>query len=176
MKNAGLYAVLVALFGGLFSWVRGKTMSEESDDDKPEGIVREKAKEVRAIRNNNPGNIEYNPANDWVGQTESSDPRFAAFESLEYGARAQLKLLLNYIQRLGRETIREIIMVYSPPHENPTEALIKHYSKRTGVNPDVPYPTDKESVIKLALAIGKMEAGNHKKINRRLYEKAWKLL
>ncbi|WP_347147235.1 hypothetical protein [Proteus vulgaris] len=50
------------------------------------------AKIARGERNNNPGNIDYNPRNKWKGlvgiETGVPNPRFCVFESPEYGIRA----------------------------------------------------------------------------------------
>ncbi|MDE9591255.1 structural protein, partial [Xenorhabdus bovienii] len=54
---------------------------------------------TRGLRNNNPGNIDHNPANKWQGQLPhdlSIEKRFCRFESPEYGIRALIKLLINY--------------------------------------------------------------------------------
>ncbi|HDF2344629.1 TPA: structural protein, partial [Morganella morganii] len=50
----------------------------------------------RGIRNNNPGNIDYRPANNWKGQLpydKSIEPRFCRFSAPEYGIRAIIALL-----------------------------------------------------------------------------------
>ncbi len=75
----------------------------------------------RGIRNNNPGNIDYNPRNDWQGQLGYEQgvtkPRFARFDSPENGIRALAKLLINYrgkdgmpgVGGKGIDTVRETI-------------------------------------------------------------------
>ncbi|WP_409260545.1 hypothetical protein [Pseudomonas putida] len=51
----------------------------------------------RDVRNNNPGNIDFNPRNDWQGQIgKEPDGRFAIFDTPESGIRALGKLLINY--------------------------------------------------------------------------------
>jgi len=50
----------------------------------------------RGIRNQNPGNIDYNSRNDWQGQIgKEPGGRFAIFDTPENGIRALGKLLLN---------------------------------------------------------------------------------
>ena len=62
-------------------------------------------KQSRGIRNNNPGNIDYNKNNQWRGQigieTSAINPRFAKFDNARKRIRALAKLLLNY-QRLHK--------------------------------------------------------------------------
>lgn len=50
----------------------------------------------RGVRNNNPGNIKYNPANDWDGQTGSDADGFAIFSDPTYGLRAMFLTLQSY--------------------------------------------------------------------------------
>lgn len=46
---------------------------------------------ARGVRNNNPGNIDFNPRSDWVGQlgleVRAAKPRFARFDTPENGIR-----------------------------------------------------------------------------------------
>lgn len=60
---------------------------------------------ARGIRNNNPGNIAFNPRNAWQGQlgleVGVAKPRFARFDQAENGIRALGKLLLNYRGKAG---------------------------------------------------------------------------
>ncbi len=54
----------------------------------------------RSVRNNNPGNIDFNPRNTWQGQLGLeigvAKPRFARFDDPENGIRALGRLLINY--------------------------------------------------------------------------------
>lgn len=82
---------------------------------------------ARGIRNNNPGNIRYNPANDWVGQIGQDDAGYAIFDKPENGIRALGKLLFNYFDRYGLSDVRSIIERWAPPSDdNPTEDYIEH--------------------------------------------------
>ena len=99
----------------------------------------------RGIRNNNPGNIDYNPRNDWQGQVGLElgvpQPRFAVFDSPENGIRALGKLLINYrgkdgmpgIGLKGIDTVHETINRWAPAVENDTEVYIKAVSVAAGV-------------------------------------------
>ncbi len=90
----------------------------------------------RGVRNNNPGNIDFNPRNAWSGQLGLElgvpTPRFARFDSPENGIRALGKLLVNYrgkdgipgVGGKGIDTVRETISRWAPGIENNTEAYI----------------------------------------------------
>lgn len=96
----------------------------------------------RGIRNNNPGNIDFNPRNNWQGQLGvEPDGRFAVFDSPENGIRALGKLLLNYrgkdgmpgVGRPGIDTPLEFISRWAPASENNTLAYAQAIAKRLGV-------------------------------------------
>jgi hypothetical protein len=104
---------------------------------------------TRGVRNNNPGNIDYNPRNQWQGQL-APDPaiekRFARFDTAENGIRALAKLVLAYrgkdgmpgIGGQGIDTVREVINRWAPGVENDTEAYIKAVAAGVGVAPNQP--------------------------------------
>lgn len=101
----------------------------------------------RGLRNNNPGNIDYNPRNAWQGQVGLEEgtprPRFARFDSPENGIRALGKLLLNYrgkdgmpdIGSHGIDTVLETVNRWAPANENDTVAYAKALAARLGVKP-----------------------------------------
>lgn len=91
--------------------------------------------EVRGIRNNNPGNLNY------VGQAGAhKEPgphgRFAVFATPEAGLMALRGQLLRYNQRDGLDTVKEIINKWAPPTENDTASYIEGVSHALGVTPD----------------------------------------
>nr|WP_232966012.1 structural protein P5 [Pseudomonas palleroniana] len=100
----------------------------------------------RGVRNNNPGNIDYNPRNAWQGQLGLEvgvpSPRFARFDTPENGIRALGKLLINYrgkdgmpgVGGPGIDTVRETITRWAPGNENNTDAYITAVARRLGVN------------------------------------------
>lgn len=104
----------------------------------------------RGVRNNNPGNIDYNPRNDWQGQLgieEGVDrPRFARFSEPVWGIRAMAKLILNYrgkdgmpgVGKPGIDTVREVITRWAPGNENNTEAYVQMVAKAMRVQPNDP--------------------------------------
>lgn len=102
----------------------------------------------RGIRNNNPGNIDFNPRNAWQGQLGIeqgvANPRFARFDTVENGIRALAKLILNYrgkdgmpgVGLKGIDTVKEIINRWAPPVENDTGAYARQVAKAAGVKVD----------------------------------------
>ncbi|WP_437883222.1 structural protein P5 [Pseudomonas sp. LRF_L74] len=100
---------------------------------------------TRGVRNNNPGNIDFNTRNPWQGQlgleAGVAKPRFARFDSPENGIRALAKLLLNYrgkdglpgVGGPGIDTVRETISRWAPGNENDTEAYIAAAARALGV-------------------------------------------
>jgi hypothetical protein len=115
---------------------------------------------TRGIRNNNPGNIEFNDSNSWQGQT-GSDGRFAKFETPEHGIRALGRNLLSYGKQ-GYDTPAEIIGRWAPPgkdgKENDTQAYIKSVCAQLGVTADQPLDlTNADTLANLCNAIMKQE-------------------
>jgi hypothetical protein len=94
-----------------------------------------KSYKEKGIRNNNPGNIEYNPNIKWQGQI-GLDGVYLIFDTPQNGIRALAKDLHNKMAR-GLKTIATIIPVYAPPSENNTAAYIADVSKDLGVGPAI---------------------------------------
>lgn len=100
---------------------------------------------ARGVRNNNPGNIDFNPRNAWQGQLGLelgvAKPRFARFDEPENGIRALGKLLINYLGKDGMpgvggkgiDTVLETINRWAPSNENDTQAYAAAVAKRLGV-------------------------------------------
>ena len=97
-------------------------------------------KQSRGYRNKNPGNIDWNERNKWQGQVgieqTGSPPRFAVFESHEYGIRALAALLTTYQDRHGLRTVRGIIDRWAPPAENVTSAYVDAVARAMDVGRD----------------------------------------
>lgn len=92
----------------------------------------------RGVRNNNPGNIDYNRANKWQGQLPPNDAlekRFARFDSPENGIRALGKLLQTYQSKYGLKTVEAIIGRWAPSVENNTGAYVRAVEQKTGTAP-----------------------------------------
>ncbi|WP_296254720.1 MULTISPECIES: structural protein P5 [unclassified Pseudomonas] len=119
----------------------------------------------RGVRNNNPGNIEYDPRNQWQGQLapdSALEERFARFDTAENGIRALAKLILAYRSKAGIphagdagvDTIREVISRWAPGVENDTEAYINALAAGVGAQPDQPIDiADRKTLIALTTGI-----------------------
>lgn len=124
------------------------------------GLFMVSSSKARGLRNNNPGNIRYNPANNWKGQVPNSqrtDNEFAQFTKPEYGLRALYRLLNNYLSQ-GHDTVEKVIKRYAPKNENDTQAYINFVSSKMGVLPyQTIYPFNLKELMK---AIIQMENGS----------------
>jgi hypothetical protein len=91
---------------------------------------------TRGIRNNNPGNLRR--SNDpWQGLAkEQTDKEFFVFNGPIYGIRALARTLINYQDKHGLRTIRQIIERWAPPNENDTAAYVRAVSADTGIPAD----------------------------------------
>jgi hypothetical protein len=126
----------------------------------------------RGIRNNNPGNIEINSRNDWKGKiVPSRDHRFETFETMEYGIRALLIILRNYIRK-GHNSVELIIKRWAPSSENNTEAYIKAVCAYMGVIRNEELFFILEDMLPLTKAICKHENGGEYITNEQI-ERAW---
>ena len=101
----------------------------------------------RGIRNHNPGNIRRS-ADNWQGLSPvQNDPQFFQFIGPEWGIRAMMRILVNYQDRHGLNTIRGIISRWAPPngvdangqpYSQNTESYIQHIARAAGVGADDP--------------------------------------
>ncbi|HDU8431990.1 TPA: structural protein, partial [Morganella morganii] len=121
------------------------------------------SKPARGERNNNPGNIDYKPANKWQGQLPHDpkiESRFCRFQSPEYGIRAIYKLLQTYQTKYGLNSVKAIINKYAPPNENNTTGYINRAAADIGIGINDHLNTkDKKTGIALATAIVGVELG-----------------
>jgi len=116
----------------------------------------------RGVRNNNPGNIDYSKANNWLGQvgieTGVDNPRFARFSHPVYGIRAIGKLLINYHGK-GYNTVRKMINRWAPPVENDTGAYVRSVADKLGIDPDQPLTLSAYLLTVMVAAIIQHENG-----------------
>lgn len=90
---------------------------------------------VRGVRNNNPGNIEYNPA--WQGLKSSrTDDRFCEFQTMAFGFRALAVTLCTYQDKYQIDTVEKAITRWAPPNENNTTAYINDVCAKAKLKPD----------------------------------------
>jgi hypothetical protein len=112
-------------------------------------------KKTRGVRNCNPGNIDYKPNNQWLGQLKpdpSMEKRFARFDTPENGIRALGKVLLTYQHKHGLRTVKAIINRWAPSAENDTAAYVRAVEANTATRPgaevDLTQPTVMAGFVK----------------------------
>lgn len=107
--------------------------------------------ETRGVRNRNPGNIDYNPANSWLGQL-APDPaiekRFTRFDTPENGIRALGRTLLTYQRKHGLTTVKAIINRWAPSIENDTAAYVRAVEASIGTRPGAEIDLAQEPVMR----------------------------
>jgi hypothetical protein len=97
---------------------------------------------TRGERNFNPGNIDFNKATKWQGlaspaiESGVAKPRFARFQSAEWGIRAIARLLITYQDKYDLHTVRGLIDRWAPPRENDTDAYVEAVAAKLKVSPD----------------------------------------
>ncbi len=91
----------------------------------------------KGIKNKNPLNIEAG-RDQWQGMV-GNDGRFIIFDSVYYGIRAGARIMRNYRDKYGLNTVTGIINRWAPPSDNnPTDNYIKFVASRAGVGADTP--------------------------------------
>ena len=131
----------------------------------------------RGVRNLNPGNIRITKSA-WQGKipvAQNTDGAFEQFESMEYGLRALMKLIVNYMRKYRFATIRQIINRWAPPVENDTGAYVNAVAKRVGLSADEKLVPDQATVSKICEAICFHENGGSW-VTMEQIDKAWRLL
>lgn len=100
-----------------------------------------------------------------LADCQSADPEFAVFSSMQYGLRAALKLIRNYIDGSAASgvrfnTIDKVIRRWAPPSENNTEGYIRFVCQRTGIHRYQNLASnDKKMLCRIVQAMGQMECG-----------------
>ena len=117
----------------------------------------------RGLRNNNPGNIRFSNANDWVGkipyaQNKDAGKAFEQFTHIHFGIRAKMVLIYNKINS-GTNTIAKLISNYAPPSENDTVAYINEVTAMMGIDKNAVIVLNEETLVGLCKAISLMENG-----------------
>lgn len=134
---------------------------------------------TRGIRNNNPLNIRH--GSNWKGlRKPQTDKAFCQFESMEFGIRAGLKLIRNYITgwngtRAKICSVNAIISRWAPPSENNTQNYIRFVCQKSGLHPlQVLSPQDKNSIFALVKAMCQIESLYV--LPRETFNSAWSLM
>lgn len=127
----------------------------------------------RGIRNNNPGNIDFNPymyvKDPWVGETgieSCTNARFTTFSDAKFGIRAMCVVLLTYHHKRKAadgsaiDTVQEVIDRWAPPSENNTDAYATHVRELLNVESGEEIdPDDPDVLAILVTSIIKHENG-----------------
>ncbi len=122
---------------------------------------------IRALRNNNPGNIV--AGEPWMGlmppdqmsPEQQAEDRFAVFKAPMWGFRALALILMNYSVKHGINTVQDIIARWAPPVENDTAAYVDAVAKAIGVLPSAVLTlTDANTLRALCMAISTHECGS----------------
>ena len=126
----------------------------------------------RGYRNRNPGNIEHNERNKWLGlDNPPSDGRFCRFTEHRYGIRALAVLLMAYQDRHGCDTVAKIIERFAPKIENPTKNYATAVAKNLGVGlHDRIDAHDPWTMYRLVEGIIRFELGGMPYTERELWE------
>lgn len=101
---------------------------------------------VRAVRNNNPGNIRVGAH--WQGlmdrahmnADQAAETDFCVFENPVAGFRAMATIFHTYNTKDGIKTLRGAISRWAPPTENNTGAYLNDVCNACQHGPDDPYP------------------------------------
>jgi len=121
---------------------------------------------VRAVRNNNPGNIRI--GQNWQGEMlpanktpeQAAEKEFEVFATATAGFRAMATIFETYAKKHGVKTIRGAISRWAPPTENNTGAYVNVVCQHLRVGPDDPFPFLAEGAMQeLCFAVAKHEAG-----------------
>ena len=112
----------------------------------------------RSIRNCNPGNIMWCLGNQWLGQIGKDKDGFCIFSTTKYGARAQMRLLLDYYTEHHLLTIGQIIDRWSNDNDQVRDNYKNFVSKLCGLQVHQPVYYF-QSMFWIAYAMADFEAG-----------------
>lgn len=101
---------------------------------------------VRAVRNNNPGNIRIGAQ--WQGllprasmtADQAAETAFCVFLTPVYGFRAMGEIFHTYYRQDGVRTLQQAINRWAPPTENNTDAYVQAVCDYTAYKPDAVFP------------------------------------
>lgn len=121
---------------------------------------------IRAVRNNNPGNIRV--GSHWQGlldpvhmnPDQKAETAFCVFATAVWGFRAMATIFHTYANKDGVKTIRGAISRWAPPNENNTGAYVQAVCQGCHVGPDDPFPFhDQQRMTLLLQAVSTHEVG-----------------
>lgn len=121
---------------------------------------------IRAVRNNNPGNIRQGIQ--WQGlmpreqmnPDQAAETQFCVFLSPQWGFRAMATIFHTYADKDKITTLRQAINRWAPRTENNTDAYVADVCNRLVWNPDSPFPFhDQAHLAALLVAVSWHEIG-----------------
>lgn len=169
VKNILTFSLVVTGLGFLVLQLKKRNSKTNTSMDK---------KLPRGYRNNNPLNIRINSANNWEGKvTNNTDGVFEQFVAMEYGYRAAMKLIQNYITKYDLNTVGQIIGKWAPDSENDTASYISRVSSTTGWLPTKEIdPYSMQDICDLVYAMAIVENGYTPLPDYTEIYKGWSLL
>ena len=112
----------------------------------------------RGIRNRNPGNLKYTPANLWAGMSGRDSDGFCVFYTATKGIRALGIDIVNAVQLDGCDTLSRLISHYAPPDDNDTAQYVRYVTYAVGLMADSRVVLSRD-LFPLVLAIINRENG-----------------
>lgn len=102
--------------------------------------------QIRAVRNNNPGNIRIGAH--WQGlmdpakmnMAQQMEKSFCVFETPAWGFRAMAVIFTNYVKNHEAKNYGEAVRRWAPPSENNTASYIESVCDYCGASPNEPIP------------------------------------
>ena len=198
--------ITVILIAGYFLWWKKREdeqIANNIDELTPNGNMENSgptpgntgsASPKRGLRNNNPGNIRI-PRDkhgeivdvSWQGKisiADNTDPgkEFEQFTDMVWGCRAQLKILLTYMNTYHLNTILEFTTKWAPEADgNDPVVYAATINDETGIATDMQLSAnDSQSLTAIACAMAYVEEGknecNNAGVNNNLFDQAWDLL
>lgn len=121
---------------------------------------------IRAVRNNNPGNIRV--GQNWQGMMgralmnaeQSAEKDFVVFLTPMWGFRAMAEIFHTYHDHHDVTTLRGAISRWAPPNENNTGAYLNDVCVRCGTGPDAPFDFRGPKMPDLLRAVSTHEVGS----------------
>lgn len=123
--------------------------------------VSDKVLSTSGYKGCNPLNIRAG-SDKWQGSIGKTDKGYLIFNSPVEGVRAATKIIRNYSDKYGIDTVEGIISRFAPASENPTRAYIQNVAKLTGFDPNERLNTKNPDVLqKLINAMIHQEIGGN---------------
>lgn len=152
---------------GWLSYQDGKSNRGAPASSEPQQADGGRKKDPLGIRNNNPGNLrpEYPDRFKWQGEIGSMSVagkgEYLVFESMEAGARAAARNMINQQRLHGLNTIRGVINKWAPQSDNnPTSAYVAAVASNSKFDADAEIDfEDVGNATRVLKAIFKHELG-----------------